>query len=358
MPQQGGTATNLLGTGPTHGFQSLLFPSSCLGWTGTAWMEMAVLRAMCPLALIRGRRHRGCEGDECGSSRLFVEWKKLDDSSGMEGGTIAQCAGGKLRHRETEAQWLHPGAGGRPRPTLWRAVPGWSGHSTSREGGRADGDRDNAENTPVALLLVTMARSIFSCCSLSDRTASPVQLLPHPTLRVAGPPWPPRAAPGAVDTVTLETKHKHLTRCHPRLSHGTACSPRPCLPLPPAHPQPQKQELVPPKPALLLLMGYCLSQGKAWGWLHLLPSQDFKRWGFVEKSLQGGITVPNPVTLGPPHCRESDPEQCPSCQHDPSPYPQTSGIESQPGTGRDRRSCFALCVKGQDGVLCLAPLSH
>lgn len=113
--------------------------------------------------------------------------------------------------RETEAQWLHPGAGG--------AVPGWSGHSTSREGGRADGDRDNAENTPVALLPVTMARGIFSCCGLSDRTASPVQLLPHPALSVAGPPWPSRAAPGAVETVTLETKHKHLTRCHPRLSN-------------------------------------------------------------------------------------------------------------------------------------------
>lgn len=128
MPQQGGTATNLLGTGPTHGFQSLLFPSSCLGWTGAAWMEMAVLRAMCPLALIRGRRHRGCEGDECGSSGLFVEWKKLDDSSGMEGGTIAQCAGGKLRHRETEAQWLHPGAGGRPNSLESSARVEWAQH--------------------------------------------------------------------------------------------------------------------------------------------------------------------------------------------------------------------------------------
>lgn len=61
-------------------------------------MEMAVLRAVCPQTLIRSRGHRGCEGDECGSPGLFVGWKKLDESSGMRGGTTAQCAGGKLRH--------------------------------------------------------------------------------------------------------------------------------------------------------------------------------------------------------------------------------------------------------------------
>lgn len=100
-----------------------------------------------------------------------------------------------VHRRETEAQrlWgLCLGAGGRLCPALQRAVPGWGGHSASWQGGRADGSEDNAKNTPAALLLMTIAHSIFSCCGVSSRAASPVLLLPHPTLGAAGPPTAPQ----------------------------------------------------------------------------------------------------------------------------------------------------------------------
>lgn len=74
MPQQGGgAATNLLVTLGQLTTSSLC---CCLpaAWAGAAWLEMAVLRAMCPQAVIRGRGHRGCEGDECGSQMTAVGW--------------------------------------------------------------------------------------------------------------------------------------------------------------------------------------------------------------------------------------------------------------------------------------------
>lgn len=131
-------------------------------------------------------KHSLGAGDECGSSG----WRELDDSGGMGDGTIARCAGGKLRHSGCMGcAW---GAGGSLCSALRRAVPGWSGHSTSREGGRDDGGEDNAKNTPDALLAATIACSIFSCCGISGRAASLVLLLPHPTLGATGYPTAPR----------------------------------------------------------------------------------------------------------------------------------------------------------------------
>lgn len=174
---------------------------------------------------------------------------------------------------------------------------------------------------------------------------------PIPPSVSPGPHGPPGLLPGAVETVTLETKHKHLTRCHPRLSHSTASSS--LLPTP----SPKSNSWCPPSQPHSHLWGIACPRAKlglGFTCSHLRTSRDGDLW----RKLQGGITVPSPMTLGRPHCRESHPEQSPARQHYHSPYPQTSEIKSQTGAGRGRRSCFALCAKGQAGVLCLAHLSH
>lgn len=201
---------------------------------------------------------------------------------------------------------------------------------------RADGGGDKAKNTPGALLLATIARGIFSRCGVSggDGDASPGPAVPtRPRCCRGAPRGPPGARgcfPGAVETVTLETKTQTPRPLPPPAESRRCLLPSPLpppaapLPLSPPAPPPQKTRgwhpKAQPRSCFWGIAPPC-------GMLASLPSVP-GLWGFMGQTLLGGIDVPNPMARGRPslpHRRAPDPERCQAPSTTQSPRPKPSG---------------------------------
>lgn len=200
---------------------------------------------------------------------------------------------------------------------------------------RADGGGDKAKNTPGALLLATIARGIFSRCGVSggDGDASPSPAVPtRPRCCRGAPRGPPGAwgcFPGAVETVTLETKTQTPRPLPPPAESRRCLLPSPLpppaapLPLSPPAPPPQKTRGWHPK-----------AQPRSCFWgidppcgmLASLPSVPGLRLGIYGANPAGWHRCPQPHGTGTPlgaPPRGTRPRVVPGFQNSPKPSPQT-----------------------------------